>query len=132
MSTASAHEPPFATPFHFWAHALRDLLDRQGRPDLFEAMATHALCRAEEGARAGAALRELSQRVPGAPATGTEAFSASYCMIEQDVMASWVAESRSGFVAFFWLRGDWLAAAEPYDPEDAPAPGPGEEDAAEA
>ena len=116
--TAVVYERPFATPFHFWAHALHDLLESRQRLDLFEAVATHALCRVEEAGEARSALGVLAARV-GLAVPGVAAdLRQSYRMIDQEVMCSWVTEGPSEFVAFFWLRPEWLAEAEPWDPEE--------------
>ena len=133
--TRRIREAPFATSFHFWAHALRAFLAGEGRPDLFEAMATHALCQVVEGVAVGPALAALSARgaSPGLPESGPRPgrepvreregasraeYRVGYRMIDQDVMCSWVAEGDQEFVAVFWTRPDWLASAEPFDPED--------------
>ena len=111
-----SHEPPFATPLHFWAHALHDLLVAEGRSDLFEALAAHGLCRVEEPEAIARGFRALAGRV-GSDAEPLEVTS-GYRMLDRDVVASWLAESDAGFSACFWLRADWLASAAPWEPED--------------
>ncbi len=120
------HRPPFATPLHFWAHALRALLEDRGRPDLFDAIATDGLCRAVAGEELSAGLRELAARVAEPPELDLRVpFETGYCMLEQEEMASFVAERPGESLAVFWLRPDWLAEAEPWEPEDEEASIPG-------
>lgn len=114
LRTGCVHEAPFATPFHFWAHALRALLEKRGRGDLFEPIATQALCRAEDGSAAQHALTALAERM------GCEAaipLASGYRMVDQDVMVSWVGEAAEEFVAFFWVKIAWLRDAEPFEDE---------------
>ncbi len=116
--TRRVHLAPFATPFHFWAHALQALLANEGRSDLFEAMATHALCQVVEAEEVGPALAALAGRMTSRPALAPDGgFRRGYRMIDQDVMCSWVAEAQDEWFAAFWMRPDWLARAEPFDPE---------------
>ena len=107
----------FATAFHFWAHALRDLLVRSDRPDLFEPIATQALCRSEDGRTVERAFHEHRGPMNADPAAPFD-FRCGYEMVGQDVLASWIGERPEELVAFFWIRTDWLASAEPFDPRE--------------
>lgn len=115
--TRCLHRSPFATPFHFWGHGLLGFLGELGRPELFEAMATHGLCRGVEGEAVGHALRALVGRLDGAPAASPDGgFRSGYCMIEQEEMVSWLGAREAEWVAAFWVRPSWLACAQPFDP----------------
>jgi hypothetical protein len=116
--SACRNEAPFATALHFWAHALRAFLEAEGRPDLFEAMATHALCKRVEVPELARGLAGAAARVAGAPVLPAEAgLRLGYRMIDQEVMESWVAEHDDELLAVFWVRSGWLAGALPFDPE---------------
>jgi hypothetical protein len=120
--TRHVHEPPFATSFHFWAYALRAFLEGQARPDLFEAMATHGLCERVGGETAVEAFADLVGRMSTRDVgLDVEGLQAGYRMIDQDVVVSWVAESKGEQWAVFWARPAWLARAVPVDPDESPA-----------
>lgn len=106
---APAH-PCYATPIHFWVHALReDLVATERRVDLVGA-AGHALCRrrplsewraeldkgTDEAARAHLGLDGI-----GDWPAGTEV----YRMLESECRRSSVVDHRDGFVADFWGHG---------------------------
>jgi hypothetical protein len=119
--TRHLHEPPFATSFHFWAHALHAFLARHARLDLFEALATHGLCERVDAASACSAVEALARRMSTRIDLSPESASRlGYRMIDQDVMASWVVESAGEQTAVFWARPSWMASAVPVGTDEAP------------
>lgn len=114
--TQQVHAPPFATPLHFWAHALRAFLADRGRPELFEALAASSLCEAIPGERVEAMFRTLAERLsPPVSLQDGKPFVGGYRMVDERVLVSWVAERRQELVALFWARPDWIARAQPLD-----------------
>lgn len=115
--SACLHRPPFSSALHFWAHALLDFLEQRGRPDLFDAMATHGLCRRLEGEALEQALAGLADaRWPGAADRLRGPFRTGWSMIEQEVMRSWLGERDDEWLAVFWVQPAWLELARPHDP----------------
>jgi len=108
-----AYEPPFATSLHFWAHALRALLQEHGRGDAFDALAVNCLCKSVPGAEVAPAFDALSRRLePAFEIPSNTSYRSGYLMIEQEVLVSWVAERSEEFVALFWVRPSWLSSAK--------------------
>jgi len=104
---APAH-PRYATPIHFWVHALRDELAATGRRVDLVGAAGHALCRKEpvegwlsalRGGAKGAAVDDVSVAVEGAPR------AEAYRMLESECRRSSVVDGDSFFVADFWGHG---------------------------
>ena len=104
----------YATPIHFWVHALRDELAATGRRVDLVGAAGHALCRkvsvgdwvgALRGAEptlpasAGEDVAQIARGVAGGRRTG------AYLMLESECRRSSVVEGDGFFVADFWGHG---------------------------
>ncbi len=90
----------YATPIHFWVHALReDLTARERREDLVGS-AGHALCRNQslEDWRAEIAEELLPCESPGPAAR-------IYRMLASDCRRSSVATAGDWLIAHFWSHG---------------------------
>jgi len=109
---AEAHTR-YATPLHFWAHALRDELSATSRREDFLGAAGHALCRGRSVEDWHAGLAELFGRADFADA---EAYAPAsllasdrvpevYLMLESECRRSSVLATRDGFMADFWGHG---------------------------
>jgi len=109
---AEAH-PRYATPLHFWAHALRDELAATSRREDFLGAAGHALCRGRpveiwhEGLAALFGHPDLAQAEAYAPATllASERAPEVYLMLESECRRSSVLATKDGFMADFWGHG---------------------------
>ena len=103
----------YATPLHFWAHALRDELSATSRRADFLGAAGHALCR---GRSIGDWHDELAElwRQPGVAYAdaysptillGHERRPEVYLMLESECRRSSVLATGDGFMADFWGHG---------------------------
>lgn len=107
-------EARYATPIHFWVHALRDELAATGRRVDLVGAAGHALCRktsvgewvgelrdADQALAAGArgAFADVANEVEGARRTD------AYLMLESECRRSSVVEVDDWLVVDFWCHG---------------------------
>ena len=100
--------PRYATPIHFWVHALRDELAATGRRVDLVGAAGHALCRKEsvegwlgamrEGAKGGR-VDDVTAEVEGA------ARAEAYLMLASECRRSSVVDGDGFYVADFWGHG---------------------------
>lgn len=101
----------YATPLHFWTHALRDELAATGRREDLVGAAGHALCQARpidgwlgdleanEALRTAGVAEALRREIEDAPA------AALHRMLESSCRRSSVLDLRTGFIADFWGHG---------------------------
>lgn len=109
---APAH-PRYATPIHFWVHALRDELSATGRRVDLIGAAGHALCRKEpvedwvEAMRRDVPATPLGARVADdvASQVGGATRVEAYRMLESACRRSSVVGGDGFFVADFWGHG---------------------------
>jgi hypothetical protein len=90
----------YATPFHFWVHALRDDLAARGRVEDLVPVAGHALCRTQsvDGWRA-----ELAGVWP--EAEGSRTAQTIYLMQANECRRSSVALYPDRLITHFWGHG---------------------------
>jgi hypothetical protein len=89
----------YATPFHFWVHALRDELDARGRRVDLVGAAGHGLCRDQDPADWRNELSSLLELPP------PHEMKRIYRMLESECRRSSVAETKDGWIAHFWGHG---------------------------
>ena len=106
-------DPCYATPLHFWAHALRDELSATGRREDFLGAAGHALCHSKSISTWHAELKVLwsHPEFSGAAAYEPERLEAPgrapqvFCMLASECRRSSVLASGEAFFADFWGHG---------------------------
>lgn len=89
----------YASPFHFWVHALREELTARGRREDLVGAAGHGLClqQTESSWR-----QELG---PACPLPEGESALLIYRMLESSCRRSSMAETKAGWFAHFWGHG---------------------------
>jgi hypothetical protein len=76
--------------------------------------AIHGLCERVDSETVASGFAELGLRMSdGIDVGDLVGLRLGYRMIDQDVMASWVAEADGEQVAVFWARPAWMAGAAP-------------------
>lgn len=104
----------YATPLHFWVHALREELAATERREDLVAAAGHALCRKQSFPDWTAEVAALGLESGGDAADGLALGNISepantpeiYCMLESACRRSSVVAGRKWLMAHFWVHGN--------------------------
>lgn len=90
----------YATPFHFWVHALRDDLAARGRAEDLAPVAGHALCQTQS-------IEEWQSDLMGAWTDADRSITAEsvYLMQSGECRRSSVALCPDRLIAHFWGHG---------------------------